>query len=241
MGKLKPLFQPWDETAFSADHHVQRLTYLQKWMYRTLCQQAWVCETRPCLPDDDDELWLLAGCESKEQWIENMGPVRAMFQARKKSERALLARKKLDNDWTKVGGIYRTRRANGRMGGRPKKTNNLLETKNNQEVLQNNQDRTRTKPIEVNVFEVEVNGSKEVKTRATPARDSRPQKPRAPSQPNEQEQRRKIEARDTRLGKEAEVRAEVNVGAGPEIRQGEVLGPAQFFAAVRDLAAKKAL
>jgi hypothetical protein len=128
-------------------------------MYRQLCQQAWICDTRPLLPDDDDDLWVLAGCESKEQWLAAMRPVRSMFTIKEKSGKKFLFRRKLGKDWEKVSAIYKVRRENGRLGGRPPKTKDLYETKRNQEL-------TRAKAIEVEV-EVEVE-SKESKSTTGP-------------------------------------------------------------------------
>lgn len=50
----KPNYQPWDEDAFSANHRVRRMTNIQRWIYRTLLKHAFVCSTRPRLPDSDE-------------------------------------------------------------------------------------------------------------------------------------------------------------------------------------------
>ena len=98
----KPDYQLWDEMAFRADIDVQALQPIQRWMYRTLCQAAFVEATRPYLPDDDDKLWKMAGCKSKMQWTENMIPVRSMFEHIVIDDKKLLMRKKLVEDWNDI-------------------------------------------------------------------------------------------------------------------------------------------
>jgi hypothetical protein len=58
----------WHKPDFLLDRLVQRMNPTQRWMYRQLLQTAWWCDWRPDLPNDDDELWLMAGAESLKQW-----------------------------------------------------------------------------------------------------------------------------------------------------------------------------
>jgi len=95
----KASYQPWSEEEFQADLDVQQLSPLEKWMYRTLLQQAWVASSRPRLPDDDAVLWKLAGCQDQDQWETYKTAVRAMFQAVEIDGVALLERKRLNHDW----------------------------------------------------------------------------------------------------------------------------------------------
>jgi hypothetical protein len=54
----KPNPQPWDEDSFSANHRVRRMTNIEKWIYRTLPNHAFICSTRPRIPNSDAELSL---------------------------------------------------------------------------------------------------------------------------------------------------------------------------------------
>jgi hypothetical protein len=75
----KPKFQPWNEEEFQADVYVRGMTPQQRWMYRTLLQAAFFHGTRPYLPTDDEVLWILAGCESPEQWQQNKEKIMRRF------------------------------------------------------------------------------------------------------------------------------------------------------------------
>lgn len=61
----------WNEKAFSANYEFHSLTYIQRWMYRSLIQSAMVCATRPFIPDDPVQMWKMAGCENRKQWDDN--------------------------------------------------------------------------------------------------------------------------------------------------------------------------
>lgn len=113
-----PLYQPWSERDFRADFDAAMLDWLQRYMYRTLCQAAFVCYTRPYLPDDDAKLWALAGCQDRDQWEENKGPVRAMFTPIKRGGQNLLARKRIVDDWQRLVAKRRAQRRGGQIGGR---------------------------------------------------------------------------------------------------------------------------
>jgi uncharacterized protein YdaU (DUF1376 family) len=97
-GKPKPLFQPWNDEQFVADFRVRGMTAIQRWMYRALLQAAFFHETRPYLPNDDDVLWVLAGCESIQQWMENKPAILKCFSH---IEGGLLSNKRLTADWAK--------------------------------------------------------------------------------------------------------------------------------------------
>lgn len=104
--KTKAKYQPWNEDVFKADPFVQYMTPLQRWMYRTLCQSAFFCAERPYLPDNDSLLWMLAGCETPEQWSQHGAPVRAMFTSIEIEGVKLLSRKRLVDDWTRIEKAY---------------------------------------------------------------------------------------------------------------------------------------
>lgn len=98
----KPLYQMWSEEDFAADIDVQVMNSVQRWMYRTLLQKAFVYKTRPNLPSDDTTLWKLSGCESLQQWLENKSPVLEMFSREEVGGVEVLYRKRLRDDWEKI-------------------------------------------------------------------------------------------------------------------------------------------
>jgi hypothetical protein len=114
--KRKPLYQPWNEEAFRADVQVYAMAPVQRWMYRTLLQSAFFCSTRPYLPDDDTQLWMLAGCESHKQWDRNKDTVRAMFTPVELDGARLLSRKRLVEDWNRLEEKRQMLAENGRRG-----------------------------------------------------------------------------------------------------------------------------
>lgn len=115
-GKRKPLYQPWNEEAFRADERVYAMTAEQRWMYRTSLQSAFFCSTRPYLPDDDAQLWMLAGCKSRQQWDENKDVVRSMFTAVELDGVSLLSQKRLLADWNRLEEKRQMLAENGRKG-----------------------------------------------------------------------------------------------------------------------------
>jgi hypothetical protein len=85
-------------------------------MYRTLLQAAFFHSTRPHLPDDDAQLWLLAGCESPKQWERNKEAVRAMFTTVDVNGVSLLSQKRLLADWDRLEEKRQMLSENGRRG-----------------------------------------------------------------------------------------------------------------------------
>lgn len=124
----KMSYQLWDEPAFQIDQKVQRMTTTEKWAYGQLLRTGWVCDTAPYLPDDDNELWFMAGCESPEQWDTVKVKVRAMFtpvpvgsvtlKNGEPNAACLLSRRRLVRDWQKVLAKRAKMRDGGRKGGR---------------------------------------------------------------------------------------------------------------------------
>lgn len=94
----KPLYMPWSEEEFIADVYVRGMTPVQRWMFRTLLQNMFSHTTRPYLPNDDEILWVLAGCESQKQWMDNKAKVIARFSAVKDNPE-LLENKRVVADW----------------------------------------------------------------------------------------------------------------------------------------------
>jgi uncharacterized protein YdaU (DUF1376 family) len=118
--RSKALYQPWNEDGFSADLIVRSMTPVQRWIYRTLLQHAFVCSERPRLPNDDRLLWRMAGCESKDQWLDNKEVILEMFQNVTIEGKELLTQPRLEEDWTRIQAIREKRVDAGRKGGESK-------------------------------------------------------------------------------------------------------------------------
>ena len=90
----KSLYQPWRHKDFKSDVFVQAMEPVARWMYLTLLHEAFDYSTRPYLPDDDNVLWLLAGCESKKQWSRYKDAIRDMFTPLTLDGKKLLSQKR---------------------------------------------------------------------------------------------------------------------------------------------------
>lgn len=131
--RSKPLYQPWSEEAFWGDNNVRRMTQLQRWMYRTLLQAAFFGDLRPNLPDDDDELWLMADCLDKDQWLQNSAQIRKMFTSKILDDgiTKVLFRNRLEADWDRLVEKRQQLAENGRKGGEAKALANAKQMPSN--------------------------------------------------------------------------------------------------------------
>lgn len=120
----KALYQPWREEAFRADEYVQALAPIERWMLRALLQAAFACSQRPYLPDNDARLWVLAGCDSREQWDQHSSAVRSLFTPIELDGQKLLSQKKLLEDWDRMIRVRSARAEAGRKGGSSKSNAN---------------------------------------------------------------------------------------------------------------------
>ena len=114
----KPLYQPWSEEEFCSDLFVQHMTPVQRWMYRTLLQSAFFCSMRPYLPDDDGMLWMLAGCENRQQWAANKEIVRGRFSSSKIKGQPVLVQKRIVEDWKRIQNKRKELSEQGHKGGK---------------------------------------------------------------------------------------------------------------------------
>jgi hypothetical protein len=113
----KPSYMPWNEDAFWGDMGVRAMTAQQRWIYRTLLQTSFFCATRPYLPNNNNQLWVLAGCVDKQQWMENKRPVMAMFTAETVDGHRLLFRKRVLEDWQRLLNKRKELHERGKRGG----------------------------------------------------------------------------------------------------------------------------
>lgn len=100
--RSKGNYQPWNQEGFNADIYVRKMTSTQRWIYKTLLQEAFVCSTRPKLPDNDEELWMLGDCETLEQWLENKSVIITRFSRVQIDGVPLLSHNRLENDWSNL-------------------------------------------------------------------------------------------------------------------------------------------
>jgi len=101
---------------------------VERWMYRTLLQSMFFHSTRPFLPKDDDMLWMLAGCESKDQWMAHKSIVLSMFLPIE-DEPDLLQNKRVNEDWKIIQKARKRYSMMGRISAMKRST--LVEHKSN--------------------------------------------------------------------------------------------------------------
>lgn len=114
MTSEKPLYQPWSEESFRSSIHVQAMSSVQRWMYRTLLQAMFCEATRPYLPNDDELLWKLAGCENKEQWLKNKEALLKQFKL--VENETLWENTRVTKDWLRLIDFREERSFSGRKG-----------------------------------------------------------------------------------------------------------------------------
>lgn len=98
----KPLYIPWNDEEFNADPRVRGMNHYQRWMYRSLLQACFWTTDRPNLPNDDEQLWVLAGCESLEEWSQNKDKVLRRFTVVEIEGVSVLQNKRVVADWERL-------------------------------------------------------------------------------------------------------------------------------------------
>jgi hypothetical protein len=116
MATQKPNYQPWNHDEFLADLCVRRMNEVQRWMYCFLLHSSFFHGTRPYLPISDDDLWVLAGCKDKKQWIDNKAPVLACFDEVASSDEKYLLQKRVAREYEKLDGARRKASEWGKQG-----------------------------------------------------------------------------------------------------------------------------
>lgn len=86
---------------FILNPRTRGMNNVQRWMCRTLLQQAFICDTRPYLPDNDDDLWLFADCKDKTEWIKNKDKVLKMFRREEVEGVSVLINDQIADDYSK--------------------------------------------------------------------------------------------------------------------------------------------
>jgi uncharacterized protein YdaU (DUF1376 family) len=119
--QYEPKYQAWREKDFSSDIAVMRMTPHQRLMYRSLCQRAFYCSTRPDLPTDDQELCDLADADDVEHWLANKKAVMRKFIL----DGEVWYSKRLRSDWDDITGVREQASKAGKSSanGRQRSTN----------------------------------------------------------------------------------------------------------------------
>src|SRR5208337_2155017 len=86
----KGKYQPWSHEEFMSDRRVRRMSPLAVKTYMMLLHEAFVCSTRPNLPDDDEE------------WLSVRDEVLGMFGKTIANGKAVLVNKRLCRDWDRL-------------------------------------------------------------------------------------------------------------------------------------------
>jgi uncharacterized protein YdaU (DUF1376 family) len=122
MSTPSPKYICWFENDFMADRVVIRMTPHHRLMYRALCQVARYIETRPYLPDDDNELYLLADADSLEQWKANREAVLVKFSRVTIDGKPMLAQKRVLKEAAKYDEFVESRSKAGKASAEARST-----------------------------------------------------------------------------------------------------------------------
>lgn len=127
-GQYEPQYMCWYERDFQADLFVARgMKWLERHFYRALLQQSFYHSTRPYLPDNDEELALLADTESVEQWLEHKAVVMKKFQPVTIDGVRYWAHKRLLADWRRVLAAAAKASAAGKKSGEARRSKRTLD------------------------------------------------------------------------------------------------------------------
>lgn len=122
MAEQKGKYQPWSHEEFMADRKVRRMSPLAAKTYMMLLHEAFVCETRPNLPDDDNELYYMAYCTDRAEWESVKDVVLDMFRKETVDGRDVLVNKRLVSDWSRLREIREARSEAGKASAAKRKS-----------------------------------------------------------------------------------------------------------------------
>lgn len=112
-------WMPFEIDRFFGSPRVGQMRDFQKWWYVSLLLRAWQAQP-PChLPDDENELMIMAGATDETSWKKHSALVLGAFRATGNGYR--VNARQLEIYEEKIG-IREVNRINGIKGGRPKKT-----------------------------------------------------------------------------------------------------------------------
>jgi hypothetical protein len=114
----RPVFQKWSEQDFlmktTIDHPMH---WLARLFYRALLQQAFRCDTRPNLPDDDAMLRNLLGGIPEDAWETHRTEVRWWFTPAVINGVKVLTHSRLQTDWQLLVEFREEQRVKGQKSG----------------------------------------------------------------------------------------------------------------------------
>jgi len=121
----KGKYQPWSHEEFMADRKVRRMSPLAVKTYMMLLHEAFVCASRPNLPDDDKELELMAYCTDHEEWLSVKEDVLGMFERELVDGNPVLVNKRLTKDWNRLQEIREARSEAGKASAAKRKATSV--------------------------------------------------------------------------------------------------------------------
>ena len=127
----KGKYQPWSHEEFMADRKVRRMTSVELKTYMLMLHEAFVCETRPNLPDNEEELEEMALCTDHEEWMSVREAVLGMFDKATVSGIPVLTRKRLTDDWKKLQEIREARSEAGKASAAKRKSTSVEHSSTN--------------------------------------------------------------------------------------------------------------
>lgn len=116
MSDSKGIYQPWCHEQFMADRRVRRMSPIAAKTYMMLLHEAYNCSTRPHLPDDEEELELMAYCTDGKEWQMVKNAVLGMFEKKVVDGIPVLVNKRLERDWDNLLTIRGERSKAGKAG-----------------------------------------------------------------------------------------------------------------------------
>jgi uncharacterized protein YdaU (DUF1376 family) len=120
----RPLFQKWSESDFLMKTTVEKpMHWLARLFYRGLLQRAFICETRPNLPDNDADLRILLGGVPEDEWAEHQAAIRAWFTPKTINGVKVLIHKRLQEDWQLLLDYREEQRVKGQKSGEARRRN----------------------------------------------------------------------------------------------------------------------
>jgi uncharacterized protein YdaU (DUF1376 family) len=111
-----------------ADRKVRRMSTTEAKTYMMLLHEAFICSTRPNLPDDEEELYLMAYCTDRREWDSVKDAVLGMFDKDVVEGVPVLTNKRLVKDWARLQEIREARSEAGKASAAKRKSTNVQQT-----------------------------------------------------------------------------------------------------------------
>jgi hypothetical protein len=146
----RPLYQPWYERDFWT-MRVRHLKPIERLMYRSILQGAWLLDPVGRIPNDRKTLMALADCPDEKTWDEHGANVISMFEMSKNSR--FIASKRQIQEFRKFSEKHQSYVERGRAGGKANKRKEFREKPKEAEIetaeAQLEPSRTNTSKVKV--------------------------------------------------------------------------------------------